>query len=62
MKRATPVEMRQSLEIVEELKKAGIRFVAIPVINNAEYMQRMQELNSALGRMEKIANTKINAD
>lgn len=30
MERCSPVEMRKNLEMVEQFKKAGIDFVAIP--------------------------------
>ena len=33
MNRCSPVEMRESLEVVEALKKASIEFVVIPVKN-----------------------------
>ena len=34
--RATPVKMRAALQVVGEFKKAGIMFVAMPVLNNAD--------------------------
>lgn len=36
MNRASPVDMRKALEIVQALKDAGILFVPIPVLNEAQ--------------------------
>lgn len=55
MKRATPVQMRQSLEIVEQLKKAGIRFVAIPVKTEEEFADKIKELYMELGVIARLA-------
>lgn len=40
MERCSPVEMRKSLEVVESFKNAGIRFVAIPVLNDDDYLDK----------------------
>lgn len=37
MKRASPVELRQSLEMANALASEGIRFVPVPVINDVEF-------------------------
>lgn len=53
MERATPVQMRQGLEIVERLKRAGIRFVPIPVFNNEDYKEMMEKLICRIDMIEK---------
>jgi PHD/YefM family antitoxin component YafN of YafNO toxin-antitoxin module len=53
---ATPVQMRKSLEIVDELKRARIRFVPIPVLNESEYQTMMIFLQDKLTELENIAN------
>ena len=53
MERATPVQVRQSLEIAEQLKRAGVRFVPIPVFDDKDWEDLMQELNRRIERIEK---------
>jgi hypothetical protein len=53
--KATPVQMRQSLNLVEKLKQAGIRFVPIPVANEEEYQAMLAELVSKLNQLERMA-------
>ena len=45
MKKASPVELRQSLEMANALASAGIRFVPVPVpvVNNAEFNRLVDE-------------------
>lgn len=43
MKRASPVELRQSLEMANALASAGIRFVPVPVINDAGFNRLIDE-------------------
>lgn len=43
MKRASPVELRQSLEMANALASAGIRFVPVPVINDAGFNRLVDE-------------------
>lgn len=54
MKRATPVQMRRSLEIVEELKKGGIHFVPVPVFDEGDFEDKMSELTGKLLILERI--------
>ena len=51
MERATPVEMRRSLELVDQLKKAGIAFVPIPIDDDAKELYIL--LNNKLDDIEK---------
>lgn len=47
IERCSPVEMRKNLETVEAFKRAGLDFVAIPVINNGywskEHLMQLQK-------------------
>jgi hypothetical protein len=43
MKKASPVELRQSLEMANALASAGIRFVPVPVINDAGFNRLVEE-------------------
>jgi hypothetical protein len=53
MERATPVQMRQCLIIADELKKAGIAFVAMPIIGDAKELNA--ELERRLDVIEKMS-------
>lgn len=48
MKKALPVELRQSLEMANALASAGIRFVPIPVMNEAGFNRLMDETRNIL--------------
>ncbi len=56
MKKATPVEMRKALETVEALKKSGINFVAIPVVDDSDYNYLVGLLMSQLEKMEGMTD------
>lgn len=51
MNRASPVELRQSLEMANALASAGIRFVPIPVMNEAGFNRLMDETRKILDDM-----------
>ena len=57
MNRASPVEMRKALEMVNMLKMSGILFVPIPVINEKDHnelaKQAEEKLESILQMIEK---------
>jgi hypothetical protein len=53
MNRATAPEIRKSLEIVESLKQAGIRFVPIPVLDEEDFKKLISELLTKLDKIEK---------
>ena len=55
MQRATPVQIRQSLEVVETLKKAGIRFVPIPVLNEEDFQTLISDLQYRLVKIENFS-------
>lgn len=51
MNKASPVELRQSLEMANALASAGIRFVPIPVMNEAGFNRLMDETRKILDDM-----------
>lgn len=51
MKRASPVELRQSLEMANALASAGIRFVPVPVMNEVVFNRLMDETRKILDDM-----------
>lgn len=55
MNRCSPVEMRESLEVVDALKKAGIEFVVIPVKNPEHRKELLAQGHSAF---EELFNGK----
>ena len=52
MNKCSPVEMRKSLELSDAMKKAMIRFVPIPVMNEEDYIVLMGILNTRLNIIE----------
>jgi hypothetical protein len=53
IEKASPVQMRKSLELVDALKRLGVWFVPVPVLSVDEYKVRMAELNAQLDLIEK---------
>ena len=56
MQRATPVQMRKSLEIVEAFKKAGLWFVPMPVFDEDDFNSHAAKITEKLEEMERRAN------
>jgi hypothetical protein len=56
MNRATPVQMRKSLEVVETFKKAGLWFVPMPVFDEDDFRNRVSEMEAKLKEVERRAN------
>ena len=52
MNRASPVDLRKSIEIANHLANIGIRFVPIPVATEKEFQTLAAELSR---RLEKMA-------
>lgn len=50
--RASPVETRKIMELVEAMKNAGIRFVPIPAFSDAEHNALLLE---AISKFEKAS-------
>lgn len=48
MNKASPVTMRKILEVVEALKKAGVLFVPIPVLNDFDYEELIVLMSNRL--------------
>lgn len=57
MKRANPAQLRQSLEVANSLVKYGIRFVCMPVVDEADGVNLSSQAAERLERMALIAET-----
>lgn len=55
MDRASPVELRKALQVAQELAQAGILFVPVPVLDDADKAQMGQILHNQLARIESAA-------
>ena len=55
MKRATPAQLRQSLEVTNTMVKHGIRFVCMPVVDEADGVNLSSHAAERLERMALIA-------
>lgn len=55
MKRANPAQLRQSLEMANAMVKHGIRFVCMPVVNEADCLNLASLATERLERMALIA-------
>lgn len=56
MNRASPADMRKSLDMAKALQEAGVLFIPMPVANAAEAAARFEE---AQAKLEEMA---LNAD
>jgi len=55
MNKATPVQMRVQLEIVDSFKKAGLRFVPMPAFDDDDYDKLVSQMAKRLDKIEKEA-------
>ena len=55
MKRANPAQLRQSLEMANTMVKYGIRFVCMPVVDEADLANLASQATERLERMALIA-------
>lgn len=58
MDKATAVQMRKSLKLVEVLKHSGIRFVPIPVFDDYDMAKQLAELERRLNKLEEVCGGK----
>ena len=59
MEKATPIQMRAELALVEILKKEGMRFVPMPSLNDEDHKTMTDE---AVYRIELIYSTLCKGD
>lgn len=57
MNRANPAQLRQALAMAQHLAKAGIRFVCMPVVDEADGMNLQDQAKQRLERMALIAES-----
>lgn len=57
MNRANPAQLRQALEMANAYTKAGIRFVCMPVVDEADGMNLKDQAQQRLERMNLIAES-----
>lgn len=55
MKRANPAQLRQSLEVANTMVRHGIRFVCMPVVDEADGVNLSSQAAERLERMAVIA-------
>jgi len=55
MKRASPVQLRQALEVANTMVRHGIRFVCMPVVDEADGANLASQATERLERMALIA-------
>jgi len=55
MIKATPVQMRQSLEMSMAMKNASLRFVPIPVMDELDFAKLLGIMQERLSRIEAKA-------
>lgn len=54
MEKATPVEMRKCLVAVEAFKKAGIKFVPMPVLDDDDQDALADQMKERLEKIERM--------
>ena len=55
MKRANPAQLRQAIELANKMVKLGIRFVCMPVVDEADHLNLATQATERLERMALIA-------
>lgn len=52
MNRASPVDLRKAMDVANTFVKAGILFVPVPVLNDADHAALVADVNKRLGLIE----------
>lgn len=55
MKRATPAQLRQAIELANKMVKLGILFVCVPAVDEADHLNLATQATERLERMAVIA-------
>lgn len=55
MNKASPVQLRKSLEVANALAKVGIRFVCMPVVDESDHANLAEQAAERLERLAIIA-------
>ncbi|MBJ2292645.1 DUF1382 family protein [Pseudomonas sp. MF5691] len=55
MKRATPAQLRQAIELANKMVKLGILFVCVPVVDEADHLNLATQATERLERLALIA-------
>ena len=55
MKRASPAQLRQSIEVANVMVKHGIRFVCMPVVDESDFLNLASQAEERLERIALIA-------
>ncbi|MFL1549738.1 DUF1382 family protein [Pseudomonas sp. D47] len=55
MKRANPAQLRQSIEMANTMVKHGIRFVCMPVVDEADLVNLASQATERFERLALIA-------
>lgn len=59
MNRASPAQLRKSLEVASAFAKAGINFVCMPVVDEADHANLSSQSQDRLERMAVIAEAQV---
>lgn len=57
MNKASPVQIRKSMEVANALAKVGIRFVCMPVVDEADHVNLASQAAERLERLAVIAES-----
>ena len=60
--KANPVETRKQLEIVNTMVKHGMRFVAVPVLGDEDFLYLSSIVKVRIAQLEKAAEEGENED
>ena len=60
--KANPVETRKQLEIVNTMVKHGMRFVAVPVLGDEDFLYLSSIVKVRIAKLEKAAEEGENED
>lgn len=57
MNKASPIDMRKMLEVVDSFKRAGIMFVPVPVLNDEDKAKYFELMSDQLEKAVTLAGS-----